>query len=78
MQQNLLCNIQSLNDAVAQNNTQVICGFFESARNAISNGGTVCIFEDFLPLTYREELTFNNLNDFNIWTKQRFSMIDCG
>jgi len=79
MEKRLECNIQLLNDAIAGKNINVICEFFKSARRILDDGGLVCIYEDFLPpITYREELTFNNLQDFNNWTKQRFSMIDCG
>ncbi len=75
----LECNIQTLNDAIADNNIHVICEFFKSARKVLEEGGTVCVFEDFQPdSSHRDEITFNNLDDFNNWVQQRFSMIDCG
>jgi hypothetical protein len=79
MENQLECNIQTLNDAIAGKNINVICEFFKSARRVLEDGGTVCVFEDFQPdSNYRDEKTFNSLDDFNKWTKQRFSMIDCG
>ena len=79
MEKRLECNIELLNDAIVTNNIHVVCEFFKSARKILDEGGVICIFEDYLPpITYREELTFNNLDDFNNWTKDRFSMIDCG
>jgi tRNA G10 N-methylase Trm11 len=78
MKKRLECNIQLLNDAIVMNYINVVCEFFKSARKMLEEGGIVCIYEDFQPpITYREELTFSSLEEFNKWTKERFSMIDC-
>jgi hypothetical protein len=78
MKKRVECNIQLLNDAIAMKNINVVCEFFKSARRMLEEDGVVCIYEDFLPpITYREELTFTSLAEFNKWTKERFSMIDC-
>jgi hypothetical protein len=78
MKERIECNIQLLNDAIVMKNLNVVCEFFKSARRMLEKGGEVCIYEDFLPpITYRDELTFTSLDEFNRWIRERFSMIDC-
>lgn len=75
MKTGINCNIQLLQDMLAEGKGYILCEFYNLSKETILDGGAICIYIE--SSFYRKDTIFEKWEEFDKWFKDTFPEMDC-